>query len=237
MLNLFSNSSKKKRYSKLNFENRIKDEEIIKIYNSFNEKELNYKIVWGLLMATGARISEICCLKLQDFDKDYVTVRHKVLKKKNLEYNTKFLPSQLAELIKYYIKLNYPIILRYEGYLFATNNPKSKKHFLQSKTVRWMLWKKRNELGLNDYIQGHQKWYRINLHSCRHWVVTKLIKKQGVEFARQFIKHSKVDTTMQYCDSLVNNKAKKEVVDKLFSEFFDNKPLITKNQQRLTMFL
>lgn len=236
LFNLFSKSPKKK-YANLNYKRTMSDAEAVMIYNSFNEKEMNYKCVWGLLMATGCRINEVMPAKLEWFNDDMTIFRYKVLKKKKEEWDTKFLPKQLSELLLLYKKMNYPIMLRNNNYFFATENPNSKKYFLQDKSMRWKLWQKRNELNLTDYIINKQKFFRINLHTPRHWVATKIIKRYGLKYAQEYLNHVKVETTQKYCDKLVDDKKKREIIEKCFAQFFENKPLISKSQQRLSSFL
>ena len=148
-----------------------------------------------LLFATGARISEICSLKLKDIDLNTQTVR--ILGKGSNERIIQIENGDVLSILNRY-KALFSDYIQQDGYFFLNN----RKQRLSEQSVRTVI---RNlEKQINSDIH-------ITPHMFRHSVATMLLEEDvDIRYIQKILGHSSITTTQIYTH--VTSSKQREII-------------------------
>jgi len=144
-----------------------------------------------LLFATGARVSEICNLKLNDIDLESGSIR--VLGKGNKERILQICNQEVTNIISEYISLH---IIEINEYANLFNNRLGNR--LSEQSVRLMIRKYAESSELNKHVTPHM---------FRHTFATSLLE-EGVDirYVQHLLGHSSIVTTQIYTHVAINKE-------------------------------
>ena len=169
------------------------------------------KIIIKILVATGARISEVLSLEIKDVEnQDYEFIRVLV---KGSKYRLIPIYSQLEEEIKTYIENDRKILVQGRKEKETENKNKKKGHELEYKlflgTRRENFWKR-----LKRYAQNARVEKNVYPHIFRHSVATMLINNGAdIRIVQEILGHVNISTTEIYTH--VGKRELKEIYNKV----------------------
>ncbi len=169
------------------------------------------KIIIKILVATGARISEVLSLEIKDVEnQDYEFIR---VLGKGSKYRLIPIYSQLEEEIKTYIENDRKILVQGRKEKETENKNKKKGHELEYKlflgTRRENFWKR-----LKRYAQNARVEKNVYPHIFRHSVATMLINNGAdIRIVQEILGHVNISTTEIYTH--VGKRELKEIYNKV----------------------
>ena len=169
------------------------------------------KIIIKILVATGARISEVLSLEIKDVEnQDYEFIR---VLGKGSKYRLIPIYSQLEEEIKTYIENDRKILVQERKEKETENKNKKKGHELEYKlflgTRRENFWKR-----LKRYAQNARVEKNVYPHIFRHSVATMLINNGAdIRIVQEILGHVNISTTEIYTH--VGKRELKEIYNKV----------------------
>lgn len=171
----------------------------INIANAKTEKEQKYAIrnaaVIEMLFATGARVSEICSLKMTDVDLNAHKVR--ILGKGSRERIIEIENHDVLCILKQYKTIFQPEIMN-DNYFFLNNRGKK----FSEQSVRTVI--KNIERQIESEIH-------ITPHMFRHSVATLLLEEDvDIRYIQRILGHSSITTTQIYTH--VTSSKQKEII-------------------------
>lgn len=176
----------------------LTEEELIKIINTFNHEPKNVRdrLILELLIATGARISEIIGLEVKDIeDSEYRYIR---VLGKGSKYRYIPIHNEIAEKIKKYIENERKILI--------SNNRTFK---LFPRATRELFYKTIKEHAKLARIEKH-----VHPHMIRHTVATILLKNGAdIRTVQEILGHAGITTTQIYTH--VEKSKLKSIYDKI----------------------
>lgn len=191
--NTVKSMKKKKRLPEVLNENDLK-----KIINTFNHESKNIRdrLILELLIATGARISEIIGLEIKDIeDSEYRYIR---VLGKGSKYRYIPIHNEIAEKIKRYIENERKILVE--------NN---RTYKLFPKASRELFYK-----SLNDHAKLAKIEKKVYPHIIRHTVATILLKNGAdIRSVQEILGHAGITTTEIYTH--VEKSKLKNIYDKI----------------------
>lgn len=148
-----------------------------------------------LLFATGARISEICSLKLKDIDLDAQTVR--IFGKGAKERIIQIENNDVLYILNRY-KALFSEYIQPDGYFFLNN----RKQRLSEQSVRTIIRNMERQIGSNIHITPHM---------FRHSVATLLLEEDvDIRCIQKILGHSSITTTQIYTH--VTSSKQREII-------------------------
>ena len=169
------------------------------------------KIIIKILVATGARISEVLTLDIKDVEnQDYEFIR---VLGKGSKYRLIPIYSQLEEEIKAYIENDRKILVLERKEKESENKNKKKVHELEYKlflgTRRENFWKRLKKYAKNAKIEKN-----VYPHIFRHSVATMLINNGAdIRIVQEILGHVNISTTEIYTH--VGKRELKEIYNKV----------------------
>lgn len=169
------------------------------------------KIIIKILVATGARISEVLLLEIKDVEnQDYEFIR---VLGKGSKYRLIPIYSQLEDEIKFYIENDRKIIVKERKEKESINKNKKKSNEFEYKlflgTRRENFWKR-----LKLYAQNAGVKKNVYPHIFRHSVATMLINNGAdIRIVQEILGHVNISTTEIYTH--VGKKELKEIYNKV----------------------
>jgi integrase/recombinase XerD len=157
-------------------------ETIINRLNQDNEKEMLYRSIIELLYGSGLRVSELCNMRVGDFQNDMVRVLGKGGKERLVPYSSKFI-----ETVKAYWKRYRKRSLKWDDLAFI--NVKTRSQL--------------NRFEIGSYIKRHVKkcgiTKNISPHSFRHAFATHLIENgANIRVLQEMMGHASINSTDIY---------------------------------------
>lgn len=146
-------------------------------------------LILELLFATGMRISELCSLKIEQFDfNDYII---KIYGKGSKERLIQICNSNIQHLIDQYISA-----IETDGNDFVFINRLHNR--LSEQSVRYMI---------NDYAKNAQILQHITPHMFRHSFATLLLEEDvDIRYIQQMLGHSSITTTQIYTHTSISKQ-------------------------------
>ena len=224
---------KPKRAPELGLDRHISADELRKILSHFKPKEKHYRLAFIILAFVGLRPNEVLNLQLHQFSRDFreLTLQLSKTKKAKRRQIVDFVAKEIEEFVRDHISQ----IIKHDGVFFYTDNAKSKTKRIQPQTLRWKMFRLRQELGLDDYYlnpESGKRHYRINVYSLRRFFITQVANSTKIHWAQDIIGHQKTDTTKIYVKR-INISKEREILDKIFKDFLKKKTS-DPNQKKLT---
>jgi len=166
--------------------------------NSFKYSEsLRNTVIIELLFATGARVSEIANLKLENINIETGTVS--IIGKGNKERIIQICNKEILTLLKTYISHFHNKILKSDGYLLI--NRLGNK--MSDQSIRGLVKNASN----NANIQKH-----ITPHVFRHTLATLLLENDvDIKYIQSILGHSSIMTTQIYTH--VNREKQRQIIE------------------------
>lgn len=171
-------------------------DELFNLIREDNIYELRDKCIFELLYSSGLRISEACNLKLEDLDREGMTLT--IAGKGSKERLVPFGEKALA-IINAYLEKSRPFILKARNceYLFISK----KGSYINRKSV-WRL--------LNIYIKRTGIKKKVTPHTLRHSFATHLLENHAdLRSVQELLGHIDISTTQIYTQ--MANRTLKEV--------------------------
>lgn len=176
----------------------LSEEELKKIINTFNHdpKSVRDRLILELLIATGARISEIIGLEVKDIeDSEYRYIR---VLGKGSKYRYIPIHNEIAEKIKSYIEKERKMLIE-----------KNRTFKLFPKASRELFYKSIKEHAKLAKIEKH-----VHPHMIRHTVATILLKNGAdIRTVQEILGHAGITTTQIYTH--VEKSKLKSIYDKV----------------------
>lgn len=171
-------------------------EELFRNIKEDNIYELRDKCIFELLYSSGLRISEACNLKLEDLDREAMTI---AVEGKNGRDRLVPFGEKSLEIINQYLLKSRPDILKTRNceYLFVSK----KGSYINRKSV-WRL--------LNLYIKRTGIKKKVTPHTLRHSFATHLIENHAdLKAVQELLGHIDISTTQIYTH--MANRSLKEI--------------------------
>ena len=198
-----SEISKKKSISKpLNYLSIEAMTDFLSTFNQNDNEELRGLCIIGLLYESGARVSELANIKLQDFhlEKPFTVT----LFGKGGKYRTIPIDYSLANVLKRYFKINK---IKNEEYIFFN----ASRRKLTREGINYILQKYYNRARLNNPLLYPKN---ISPHCLRHSKAMHLLENNvNLIYIRDILGHSSVTTTEIYAKA--NPEIKRKYLEEL----------------------
>lgn len=192
---------------------QVKD--IINCENLNNDNEIKEKVILSLLYYSGARVSELINIKIEDLNFNNNSVR--IIGKGN---KVRIVPlmTEMIDLLKKYLSIN---VINKIDYLFKSNQQKP----YTSNGIRYIISKYTSHIP-----------FKVTPHTFRHSIASHLLEANtSLIYIRDFLGHEHISTTEHY--SKINLNIKKEVLEKNMPTFENNVECEWKNDNKLLEWL
>jgi integrase/recombinase XerC len=186
----------------------LDDTEIKKINQNLDNEILRNKIIYKIMLTTGARQIELYRANVKDLNNNLLYIQGKFKVDKN---DFLILSNDILIDIKNYLKIRNNI--KKDEPLFISNSNNSKGSRLSLKSIRNII---KNIYKKNDILDPKK-----TTHSLRHTAITKLLfLGKKIENVMNFARHQSINTTLIYNHSI--NKIKDNFENCLNEIFFKN---------------
>ena len=179
----------------------ITDEEFGKIQDWVNAHcNLKWRTIFGLLMYSGLRVSEVVSLKRSNFVSSNILVLKLA---KSSRIHERVIHPKIVPLLSEYIQF---FKIGYDDYLFPPDHNNANNHtnpYIDPQSVRTRLGALRKQMGLGHAyatrVDGSQL-QRISVHSFRNRFISKVYEATGKDLiaTQRIIGHKRCETTEHY---------------------------------------
>ena len=192
---------------------QVKD--IINCKEINNDNMFKEKVILSLLYYSGARVSELINIKVEDINFNNNSIK---IIGKGKKFRVVPLMTEMMDLLKKYLSIN---IFNKSDYLFKSNQQKP----YTSNGIRYIISKYTTHIP-----------FKVTPHTFRHSIASHLLEANtSLIYIRDFLGHEHISTTEHY--SKINLNIKKEVLEKNMPTFENNTECEWENDNKLLDWL